>query len=211
LRSVTFLPENRAFYEIMWKNKPESDRTQITTWRMRFACWIPKDTNTHSEYVILIAFPGQQMLRERASMLRYMYIGCVVSSFRGPFSAGKYTEWVQAQCCIALGHRQCFSQASWQNWSTDYKSDGAGEGDNDFRDLPQSLQARPTYHFYRGTTSYQQVYHHTPINFYHHHTLIIHQSYYHRRHTVSPSLADYQNDFNYFTNNGRLECRRVVW
>ena len=27
---------------------------------VRFACWIPKATNTHSEYVILIAFPLQQ-------------------------------------------------------------------------------------------------------------------------------------------------------
>jgi hypothetical protein len=39
------------------------------TWRMRFACWITKATDTHSEYVILIAFPRQQWLRERASML----------------------------------------------------------------------------------------------------------------------------------------------
>jgi hypothetical protein len=32
--------------------------------RMRFARWIPKDTNTLSEYVILIAFPLQQLLHE---------------------------------------------------------------------------------------------------------------------------------------------------
>jgi hypothetical protein len=25
-------------------------------WRMRFACWIPKATDTHSEYVVVIAF-----------------------------------------------------------------------------------------------------------------------------------------------------------
>jgi len=42
--------------------------------RMRFACWIPKAAYTHSEYLILIAFPRQQWLRERVSMLRYMYI-----------------------------------------------------------------------------------------------------------------------------------------
>ena len=34
--------------------------------RMRFACWITKVTDTHSEYVILIAFPLQQWLYERA-------------------------------------------------------------------------------------------------------------------------------------------------
>jgi hypothetical protein len=47
--------------------------------RMRFACWITKATDTHSEYVILIAFSLQQWLRERASMLRYTYIACLVS------------------------------------------------------------------------------------------------------------------------------------
>jgi len=32
---------------------------QMALWRMRFACWIPKATNAHSEYLILIAFPLQ--------------------------------------------------------------------------------------------------------------------------------------------------------
>jgi len=40
---------------------------------MHFACWVIKATNTHSEYVILIALPRQQWLRERASMLRLCY------------------------------------------------------------------------------------------------------------------------------------------
>jgi hypothetical protein len=35
-------------------------------WRMRFACWITKSTDTHSIYVLIIAFPWQQWLRERA-------------------------------------------------------------------------------------------------------------------------------------------------
>ena len=39
--------------------------------RMRVACWITTATDTHSEYVILIALPRQKLLRERASMLRY--------------------------------------------------------------------------------------------------------------------------------------------
>jgi hypothetical protein len=46
--------------------------------RMRFTCWITKATDTHSEYVILIAFPRQQWLRERVSVLRYTYIDCLV-------------------------------------------------------------------------------------------------------------------------------------
>jgi hypothetical protein len=28
---------------------------------MRFACWITKATNAHSEYIIFIAFPRQQL------------------------------------------------------------------------------------------------------------------------------------------------------
>jgi len=48
--------ENRAIYEIMWKNIVEWDRPQMTMRRMRIACWIPKTRNTHSEYVILLLF-----------------------------------------------------------------------------------------------------------------------------------------------------------
>jgi len=43
--------------------------------------WIPKDTNTHSEYVILIAIPRQQWLHERALMLRLYYTVCVFVLF----------------------------------------------------------------------------------------------------------------------------------
>jgi len=46
--------------------------------RMRFACWMTMATNTHSEYVILTAFPLQPCLHELASILRYTYIACLV-------------------------------------------------------------------------------------------------------------------------------------
>ena len=48
------------------------------TRRMRFACWITKATDTHSEYVILIAFPRQKWFRAGFSLLRYTYIACRV-------------------------------------------------------------------------------------------------------------------------------------
>ena len=38
--------------EIMWKNVVGRDRPQMTIWRMRIACWIPKATNTHIGCVI---------------------------------------------------------------------------------------------------------------------------------------------------------------
>jgi len=58
-------PENRAVSEIMRKNSVESDWSQMTIWRVRFESRITKATNTHREYVILIAFPLQQWLHER--------------------------------------------------------------------------------------------------------------------------------------------------
>jgi len=63
--------ENCAIYEIMWKYATDPGRTQIKIWLIRIACWISKATNTPSEYVIhvLNAFPLQQWLHERASML----------------------------------------------------------------------------------------------------------------------------------------------
>ena len=51
-----FFSEIRTHYEIMLKNIAERDRPQMTIWRMRIAWLIPKATNTHSEYVILIVF-----------------------------------------------------------------------------------------------------------------------------------------------------------
>ena len=47
---------------------------------MRTACWIPKATNTQSEYVILTVFQLQQLLRENTSVLRYTYIACLVKT-----------------------------------------------------------------------------------------------------------------------------------
>ena len=64
------------FFEIIWKKYgtalQASDDNLIR--RMRFACWMIKDTNTHSECVILIVFPQQQWLRERTSLLRLAFL-----------------------------------------------------------------------------------------------------------------------------------------
>ena len=51
----------------------------MTIGRIRFFCWMTEATNPHSECVILIAFPLQQWLHERAQLLRYRYIAaCLV-------------------------------------------------------------------------------------------------------------------------------------
>jgi ribosomal protein L19 len=40
----------------------------ISTQRTRFACWITKAADKHSEYVTVIAFRRRQWLRERAKI-----------------------------------------------------------------------------------------------------------------------------------------------
>jgi len=50
--------------------------------RMLTACWIPKATNQHSEYVTPIASTLRQRWQERASMLRYTYVACLVRKYK---------------------------------------------------------------------------------------------------------------------------------
>jgi hypothetical protein len=73
-----FSLEIRTFYELRWRNILEPGRPQITIWCLRIACRITKATSALLGYAILIAFPLQQWLHERASVLRYTYIACLV-------------------------------------------------------------------------------------------------------------------------------------
>jgi hypothetical protein len=52
-----FFFENGAVYEIVWGNIVQPNRPLMTVWCMRTVWWITKATNSHSEYVIIIAFP----------------------------------------------------------------------------------------------------------------------------------------------------------
>jgi hypothetical protein len=58
---------NRTVHEITWKNTVQRVRLHMTIRRIHIACWITKATNTHSQYVILIAFPQQQKFHKRCS------------------------------------------------------------------------------------------------------------------------------------------------
>jgi hypothetical protein len=71
-----FFFKSRAIYEIMWRNTVRPARPKMTIWRKRFPCWITKDKDKHSEYVIPIAFLWPQWFRERASMFR-LYVHCL--------------------------------------------------------------------------------------------------------------------------------------
>jgi hypothetical protein len=77
LCSVTFVRKSCRLWDNVEKYGSIGQVTDKNIiWRMRIACWITKATDTHSEFVILIAFPWQQWLRERASML-HLYAHCL--------------------------------------------------------------------------------------------------------------------------------------
>ena len=77
LCSITFSRKSCSLWENVEKY---SGAWQATNDNMAtlFACWTTKATDTHSEYVILIVFPLQQCLHERASVLRYASTTCLV-------------------------------------------------------------------------------------------------------------------------------------
>ena len=65
--------ENLAGYEIMWKNTVEPDRPQMTIWRVRVACCIPKATDTlriSNTYGFSIA---TVVIRTRCSVTLYVH------------------------------------------------------------------------------------------------------------------------------------------
>jgi hypothetical protein len=72
-----FFFDNCAVCKIMREHISQSGEPQMTVLHMRFAYWIPKAKSIHSEYVTFTAFPRQQWLHERASVLRNSYISCI--------------------------------------------------------------------------------------------------------------------------------------
>jgi hypothetical protein len=58
----------------------KAGQAQLTPWRTRIACWIPKATNTHSKHVILIVFPLKKWLHQSALMLRDTLVAFVDTS-----------------------------------------------------------------------------------------------------------------------------------
>jgi hypothetical protein len=69
--------ENRAVYEIMWKKYGTAG--QATDDNVAHFMLYTSGYKHTFIYVIIIAFPLQQRLREFASMLRYMYIVNIVN------------------------------------------------------------------------------------------------------------------------------------
>jgi hypothetical protein len=77
-RSITFSRKSCRLWDNVEKRCTARQATNDNTIRrMRFACWITMATDTQSEYVLLIGFPRQELLSERASMLRFTYVTCL--------------------------------------------------------------------------------------------------------------------------------------
>jgi hypothetical protein len=82
LYSIKFFLGNNAFsltnVEQYGRDRPATNDNIVR--RMRFACWITKATNAHSECVILFVFSRRQWLHEGASMLR-LSVRCLCSPY----------------------------------------------------------------------------------------------------------------------------------
>jgi hypothetical protein len=78
-----FIPENRTLWNYVEKYgraRWASDENRIR--RMRIACWITKATDTHSEYVILTAFPLLSLVAQtRLDVNVYTYMTCLIRIF----------------------------------------------------------------------------------------------------------------------------------
>jgi hypothetical protein len=67
----------------LWYNREKYGRARQAIdnniiWCMCFTCWITKATDTHSEYVISVAFPWQIGYVNASQCCIYMYITCLV-------------------------------------------------------------------------------------------------------------------------------------
>jgi len=86
LRSITYF---RNVYEIKRVRILQPDRPQKTVRRMRIACWIPKATDTRSEYVILVSYTRHQRLHERAPPSHH-YVYCLSCLFSSCCCSARY-------------------------------------------------------------------------------------------------------------------------
>jgi len=60
----------------MWKNLVEPENPLTTIWRMRIAYCIPKATDIHSEYVIIIVFSTATTVA-RTCLSNTLYVHCL--------------------------------------------------------------------------------------------------------------------------------------
>ena len=79
-----------------------------TIWPTCIAYWIAKATDTHSQYVILIAFPQRKWLHEGSSMLIYTYLTYLVK-----YLLDNLDGWLTVRHSITLVDLQLDAQNSY--------------------------------------------------------------------------------------------------
>jgi len=145
-------------------------------------------------------------------MLRYTYSGCLVNSFRGPFSAREYAQWckhsVATHCdtvnpCLTQHDRTEAMIKSQTERGKRAMISVAFLSPSKHGPLTISITARPLIYRCITTSHTSQL---IPSS-YNNHTPIILPSTSHNL-TVVSRLPE---RLNYFMNNGSLEFRRVVW
>jgi hypothetical protein len=101
-----FFSQNRAVYEIMWEDVVERGRPQIAIWRMRFVSWMRTATNTHSQYVIPMAFLLRQRLHEHAWILRFTNVAfsAVLTTVRSTYLSERICSPFAYACSIASSY-----------------------------------------------------------------------------------------------------------
>jgi hypothetical protein len=77
--SIAFFFRKSVVYEVMGKNILKPERSLMTTTHSCISWLIPKATNTYLGCVILIAFPLQQWIRERVSVLCSTFFACLAN------------------------------------------------------------------------------------------------------------------------------------
>ena len=98
LCSITFKKKkSHAVYKTVEKcGRAGQIKDDNLTPRMRFACWVRNATLTHSEYVILIAFPRRQSLCERTGVLRHITLPVLL--IRDLYEPRKYALGRNVEC-----------------------------------------------------------------------------------------------------------------
>jgi hypothetical protein len=72
------------------------DRLQMTIWRMRFAFWIIKATDTHSEFLTLIDFSTKTGVMRTRHVTSHVHCRSWTMSVQVTYSSNQTTETAQA-------------------------------------------------------------------------------------------------------------------
>ena len=93
LCSIISFTKHCVVYDEMSQNMAEAGRPQMRIWRMRFACWISKATNTHSERIILTVCPWHTAATRRGLNVT-LHLHCL--------SWLKNMKWACIDCTITF-------------------------------------------------------------------------------------------------------------